>query len=696
MSFFDDAKIMEQLKKDFVDEITFMLESCEESYLKLEQPELRAEEIDKIFRLAHSIKGSGAALGFTDLATFAHLVEDCLSLLRDNISLIESDIISLLLKTSDALKEKIENIKTNDERPWIVDDLREELKVVIHHIEQETGVVKVKTPPTAEQEAALEAAAQAPYDPFANEAIPDPTPPVQEAAPVVEAPPVAEAQSEIPTETPEVQATLTQAAELPIAPEAAPVPEASMWKDLASDTQKSLPPKPASKPAPAPVAAAAAPAQKPKDSHGAPSGGSSSVKIDTDRIDSILNIVGELVVIKSQLMNEAEKYMTDLNLNGIVSLMDKTIRDLQDQTLTMRMTPLKPLFTKLHKTVRDLSIKLGKPVEFKMAGDETELDRNMVELLGDPLLHILRNSIDHGIEPPETRQQKGKPEKGNIHIAATQTGGRVVIEITDDGGGLNRAKIIEKAKKNGIIPANQDPARMSDKEINAIIFAPGFSTAEQVTDLSGRGVGMDIVRSNIERLKGTIDITSEQNIGTTIAISLPLTTSITDGMLMELQDRYFIIPMNMIHELVNPQENSSIKLHVGQDVFNHRGKFLPMIDLRELLLNQRPGLLPTSPSGTKFANPEADVIVVVETGTRLLALRLEKIIGQVQVVLKPLGSTFDTTHGISGATILGNGKVALLLDPIGLSVYAIERANITHQTKSNQDAAAHEAGKSAA
>ena len=697
----EDEKILEQLKKDFVDEVAFYLEQCEESYLKLEQPELRTEEIGKIFRLAHSIKGSGAALGFADFSNFAHLVEDCLSILRDHVDLIQPEIVSLLLKTTDALKEKIENIRQEDDSPWLIDDLREELIRAIHQLESHAShpgtpapvaaapAPVAATPAPAAATPAPAAGALTEFDIDFSDPRFAPNPTLTAPAPTL-----VSKKKESPAETPApVAATPAPVATAePVSPLPPATKEPGIWKELADDTKKILA-SPDSAEKPSAVAEPmkgthkeptkeSGPREAPKDAahNTGQSQNSSSVKIETERIDSILNVVGELVVIKSQLMNQATRHLSDLKLNAVVSLMDKTIRDLQDKTLTMRMTPLKSLFLKLQRTARDLSTKLGKPLEFKVSGEETEIDRNMVELLGDPLLHICRNSIDHGLETPDGRKLRNKSERGVVHLSARQTGGRVVIQVSDDGGGLNAEKILDKAKKLKLVPDTQTLENMPEKTIHNIIFMPGFSTAEKITDVSGRGVGMDVVRSNIEKLRGSIEISSEFGVGTTITISLPLTTSITDGMLVEVGQNAFVIPMNTIHELVNADQSSSIRLHVGQNVLNHRGKFLPILSLRDLLIRQSKqapelGLNVQGNPPSAAAGPESidNVIIIVETGTRFIALRLEKILGQVQVVHKSLGPTFNTTRGISGATILGDGKVALVLDPIGLADYAKEQ-----------------------
>lgn len=376
---------------------------------------------------------------------------------------------------------------------------------------------------------------------------------------------------------------------------------------------------------------------------------SASVKIDTERIDAVLGVVGELVVLKSQLMNETQAYTSNLKLNAIVSLIEKSIRDLQDKALGMRMTPLKSLFIKTQRIARDLSVKLGKPVEFEMSGEETEIDRTMVELLGDPLMHLVRNALDHGIERPEQRAAAGKIGKGVIRLSAQQAGSRVIVKISDDGAGINEEKIIRKAMEKNLVPSTQDPHRLEPQQIYQLIFAPGFSTAEVVSDVSGRGVGMDVVKSNIDKLKGTIHIESQKGLGTTFIISVPLTTSITEGMQIQCAGQRYVLPLDGIRELIDFNGAAITINNTDREIFNARGSLLPVIDLDKVFHTQ------ASSSQTK-------TIIVVETNKGRIALKVEAVLGQVQVVLKAMGEFFSSAPGIAGAAILGDGKIALVLD----------------------------------
>lgn len=562
-----DKLFMEELQKDFLDEATFLIEQCEESYLKLEQPENRREELGKIFRLAHSMKGAGASVGFSDLSHFAHGIEDCLSILRVNTDLVTSEIISLLLRAGDALKLRVKMLKKKSNDLWVVSDLSTELKLTAQ---------KLGGKPTVSSENS--AAVVAPAD-------------------------VAVLKDKEPSE------------EIKKATNAAGAPAAQNRAQ------------------------------------------SNSVKVDTERIDSVLNMVGELVVIKSQLMNETRNNSGNAKLNDLVSHLDKSIRDLQERALGMRMTPLKNLFLKTQRIIRDLSIKLNKPVSFEMSGEETEIDRTMIELLSDPLMHIVRNALDHGIEKAESRKAIGKTANGTIKLVAQQTGSRVIVKISDDGAGISREKIIKKAIEKGLIIDGKNPTLMADEEVYQYIFAPGFSTAEHVSDVSGRGVGMDVVKTNIDQLRGTIEIKSEFGKGTSFIISVPLTTSITDGMQVVSAGHCYILPLDRIRELINSENEITTQLSPDQVMLNVRGKILPVIDLEKMLKR-----------GKEFVDVEtsnktaANTVIVVESNKGLVALRLHAVIGQVQVVLKPLGEYFSSSPAVAGAAIMGDGKVALVLD----------------------------------
>lgn len=574
---------LDEIKKDFLNEVTFDLDQAEESYLKLENPEQRDEELTKIFRLAHSLKGTGAAVGFLDLAGFAHVVEDFLAILRADTSLVSDEAISILLKAGDAFRTRIEMLKHDDTSPWHIDVLKSEVVNFTKLLDKQKSPTAVGEKPKTSKE-------DTSFDDFFKKAEPNTAPT-----------PLEKETSENTTSQPQLN--------------------------------------------------------KQKNSE------SSMVKIDAHRVDTVLNLVGELVVTKSQLMNHITNDMVDGKLSAIASLMDKIIRELQDKTLSMRMTPLKQLFIKTQRIVRDVSIKLNKDVHFEMTGEDTEIDRTLVEILSDPLMHMIRNAMDHGIESTEVRKKNGKPERGSIKLSASQEGGRVVVRIQDDGRGIDREKILSKALKNNLISANTDTAKMTDRQVFELLCAPGFSTAEVVTDLSGRGVGLDVVRSNIEKMRGTLEIQSTLGKGTTFVVSLPLTTSITEGILLEIGNNIYILPIGGVKEILSLEIKNIVPLSGGDLVLSHRDHVYPIIHLPCLLEN----------SCDKESINDESTVVLIEAGANIVGIIVDRVLGQTQVVLKSLGETFRNDKGIAGGAIMGDGRVALVLDPIGLCEHFEEK-----------------------
>ncbi len=377
---------------------------------------------------------------------------------------------------------------------------------------------------------------------------------------------------------------------------------------------------------------------------------SETVKVDTQKLDSLVNLVGELVIANA-LINE----FLGSNANGAnknISHLNKIVKEIQDEVMSMRMVPLKSTFQKMARLVRDVSSKMGKKVHLEISGEDTELDKTVTEEIGDPLVHIIRNSIDHGIEPNEERVAKGKPAEGLVRLDAFHRGGNIVIEIEDDGKGLCKERLLKKAIEKGLIEQN---ASLSDQQIYNLIFAAGFSTAEKVTDISGRGVGMDVVKKNVERLRGKVDISTVEGKGTKISIKLPLTLAIIDGMIVQVGAEKYIVPMLSIEESIRPKKDDiSTVLHRGE-LINVRGNLLPMVRLHNLY-NIKP----------KKTNPWEALILIVEGEGQRCGLLVDDLLGQQQIVIKSLGEQFRNIKGISGGAILGDGHIGLILDVGGI------------------------------
>ncbi|SFM30914.1 CheA signal transduction histidine kinase [Ectothiorhodospira mobilis] len=380
-----------------------------------------------------------------------------------------------------------------------------------------------------------------------------------------------------------------------------------------------------------------------------PGGGDSSIRVSVEKVDQLINLVGELVITHAMLAESASRLdpVAHENIFNGLSNLERNSRDLQQAVMSIRMMPISFVFNRFPRVVRDTAANLKKKVSLKLVGEETELDKGLIERLADPLNHLVRNSIDHGIESPEKRRAAGKSETGEITLRASHQGGNIVVEVADDGGGLNREKLLAKAAERGV-PVSENP---SDKEVWQLIFAPGFSTADQVTDISGRGVGMDVVRRNIEQMNGRVDIDSAPGQGTRITIRLPLTLAILDGMSVRLGEEIFILPLTAIRESIQPRPEQ-LKTVSGQGrVLQVGDEYLPLIHLQEVF-----------DLGTPPQRIEDSIIVLVDTGQGRAALVVEELLAQQQVVIKSLETNYRKVEGVSGATILGDGRVALILD----------------------------------
>ena len=383
------------------------------------------------------------------------------------------------------------------------------------------------------------------------------------------------------------------------------------------------------------------------------SGTETSIRVNTEKVDQLINQVGELVITQAMLMqisNDLDPSEYDVLLNRLTQL-ERNTRDLQESVMSIRMMPISFVFGRFPRVVRDLSSKLKKKIELRLVGDDTELDKGLVEQLSDPLTHLIRNSIDHGIEMPEERVAAGKPEMGIITLSAFYESGNVVINISDDGAGLNRKKILEKALERGLgVEAN-----ISDSDVYQLIFSAGFSTAEQVTDVSGRGVGMDVVKRNIHTMGGHVEIHSEAGVGSTISIRLPLTLAILDGMSISVAGQVYIIPLTFIAESLQPLPKDIKTIHGKGTVVKVRGEYIPLLALHRLFNID-----------TQINKASDGILVLLESNNKKIALLVDKLEGQQQVVVKSLETNFHAVPYIAGATIMGDGSVALILDVAGL------------------------------
>jgi two-component system, chemotaxis family, sensor kinase CheA len=377
--------------------------------------------------------------------------------------------------------------------------------------------------------------------------------------------------------------------------------------------------------------------------------GDSSIRVSVGKVDKMVNLVGELVITQAMLAETISKMDTESNeslISGLVQL-ERNTRDLQESVMSVRMMPINLVFSRFQRVVRDSAGKLNKKVQLKVVGEGTELDKGLIEKVSDPLTHLVRNSLDHGIETPEERIAKGKNPLGTITLKAAHQGGNIVIEVSDDGAGLNRERIIAKAREKGM-PVSDN---MSDADVWQIIFAPGFSTAAVVTDVSGRGVGMDVVKRNIEGIGGRVEIISQQGQGSAITIRLPLTLAILDGLSIAVGEQIYILPLSFISESLQPSPGDIKEISGQGQVVHVRGEYLPLMALHRLF-NVKP----------KFTDPMEGIIVLLEAEGKKAALLVDELVGQHQVVIKSLETNYRKVAGVSGATIMGDGRVALIID----------------------------------
>lgn len=607
-----DENIESDLLKEFFSESHEHLENIEQGALVLEDNPKHKETLDSIFRAFHSFKGAAGFLNLIPMNRLAHELESLLDLVREGKRDVSAAIIEVVLKGGDLLREYVVELQGQvngqTERAAII-------KPVAQLIHQVRGVI------------AMGNAAPAPAAaPVATPAVAAPTPA-----------PVAEAEKTTPVET---SATPTPAATAP----------AETSNVIAMPTARPEPvaveaPRPAARPTPAVEKSA----KGGEADHGAAKSSNGVVKVDTGKLDSLVDLVGEMVIAQSMVAQDPDlRALQCPRLSRNMTQLSHIVNDLQRTAMSMRMVPIRATFQKMNRLVRDLATKVEKQVELKLSGEDTELDRTIIDEIGDPLIHMVRNSVDHGIEKPEVRVANGKPAMGTLHMNAFHQGGNIVIQISDDGAGLNEERILAKAIEKGIINEKQ---QLSKKEIFGLIFAPGFSTADKVSDLSGRGVGMDVVRSNIEKLRGKVDIDSTPGKGAVFTIYLPLTLAIIDGLIIAVGEEHYILPTLSVKESFRPHPDMISTVHERGEMVNVRGHLSPLLRLYELF-----GIKP------KSTNAEDGIIIVIESGNQQRCLLVDDLVGKQEVVIKSLGDAFKRNRALSGASILGDGRVGLILD----------------------------------
>jgi two-component system chemotaxis sensor kinase CheA len=649
---------MSQFYQVFFEESAELLGEMERLLLELDVDAPGKDELNAIFRTAHSIKGGAGTFGFNEITETTHILESLLDKLRNDQLQLKSEMVDVFLKAVDVLKMQLAGRQFDSEvDAQAVTDICKRLHQLADGkpaapagVASVAAVAKVAAAPAV---AAVKAPAVA--------AVKAPAASAPAAAPRASAPPPAAADPAPIDPSPEnLYAILTAdaphaAGETQGAAAEATIPAAAESYGFFAETAPQAPASPGEEPrkAAGDTTADAAPKTGRRASDRGETPEASSIRVGVEKVDQLINLVGELVITQAMLAQTASRVdpvLYESLLNGMATL-ERNTRDLQESVMSIRMMPISFVFSRFPRVVRDLAAKLNKQVELKTVGEGTELDKGLIEKIADPLNHLVRNSLDHGVETPDKRIAAGKDPKGTITLRAFHQGGNIIVEVADDGAGLSRARILAKARERGLAVSDE----MSDQDVWQMIFEPGFSTAEVVTDVSGRGVGMDVVRRNIRGMGGSVEISSALGVGSCIRIRLPLTLAILDGMSVAVGDEIFIIPLTYIIESLQPAPDD-IKSISGQgSVVQVRGEYLPVVALHEKFK-----LKP------KVADMSKGIMVILESEGAKTALYVDELVGQHQVVIKSLETNYRKAPGISGATIMGDGKVALILDVAAL------------------------------
>ncbi|HBH39952.1 MAG TPA: chemotaxis protein CheA [Curvibacter sp.] len=692
-----DAFDLTQFYQIFFEEAGENLDQMEQMLLNLNLETADDEELNGIFRCAHSVKGGAATFGFSDVAELTHQMESLLDKLRRHELQPNPLMVDVLLESADASRMLLARHQSGDssEPPSTVDLVRRisELAAGGMPAAAPTPLAPapapvVAAPPPAHVTAPATSAKPGPRQieiqmgPLERldqvDGVKDLFRDIAGLGEITEVPSgrpdtrifrvttsssnddlldlfafhVAREQVRIVEQAAPTQAAATAWVDRQDPPPGAPVapapgfgffegapgsPQGGVAMPTASEAAPVLPKAGPAKAAASPVAA------QPE---------AATIRVAINKVDQLINLVGELVITQAMLAQNSRALDPTANqqlLAGLADL-DRNTRDLQESVMSIRMIPMSIVFSRFPRMLRDLASKLGKKVEFVTQGEATELDKGLVEKITDPLTHLVRNSCDHGIEMPADRIKAGKPETGTITLSAAHQGGSIVIEVRDDGRGLNREKILRKAKERGLDVSDQ----MSDADVWQLIFAPGFSTADVVTDVSGRGVGMDVVKKNIAALNGTVEIDSSEGYGMRVSVRLPLTLAIMDGMSVGVGDEVYILPLSSVVESFQVKDDAVNTVAQGSRLVKVRDEYMPVIELEKVFQVPRDDA------------KSSDIMVVVEAEGSRVALLVDELLGQQQVVVKNLETNYRKVQNVSGATILGDGKVALILDTSAL------------------------------
>ncbi|WP_148805870.1 chemotaxis protein CheW [Campylobacter concisus] len=626
---------MKEIMEDFLIEAFELIEQIDHDLVELEANPEDLELLNRIFRVAHTVKGSSSFLNFDVLTELTHHMEDVLNKARKGELKITPDIMDVVLESVDMMKGLLESIRDNGSDAAAGIDIKNICASLTQISEGEAPSVAPEAPAAPAPEPVKE---------------PEPVAPAEEAAPEVS------------------DAELSKLSDSEVEAEIERLLKVRKAEDQARRASKGIAPKspeeiaPAASAAPAPVPKPAPSRERDADKK-VPAASSSSavaqeqtIRVEVKRLDHLMNLIGELVLGKNRLLKiyddveeryEGEKFLEELN--QVVSSLSLVTTDIQLAVMKTRMLPIAKVFNKFPRMIRDLSRELGKQIDLEISGEETELDKSIVEEIGDPLVHIIRNSCDHGIEDPETRKAMGKPEKGLVQLKAYNEGNHIVVEIVDDGKGLDADMLKAKSIEKGIITEREADA-MSEKEAFGLIFKPGFSTAAKVTNVSGRGVGMDVVKTNIEKLNGIIDIESEVGKGTVMKLKIPLTLAIIQSLLVGTQEEFYAIPLASVLETVRVPIDDIYTID-GKNVLRLRDEVLSLVRLSDVFGVNK-----------VFDGGDQTYVVIIGVAEAKLGIIVDTLVGQEEIVIKSMGDYLQNIPGIAGATIRGDGRVTLIID----------------------------------
>ncbi|EQD88370.1 histidine kinase-, DNA gyrase B-, and HSP90-like ATPase family protein [Helicobacter pylori SouthAfrica50] len=639
---------LQEIMEDFLIEAFEMNEQLDQDLVELEHNPEDLDLLNRIFRVAHTIKGSSSFLNLNILTHLTHNMEDVLNRARKGEIKITPDIMDVVLRSIDLMKTLLVTIRDtgSDTNNGKENEIEEAVKQLQAITSQNTEGVK-------ETLGSKEAPNQENKQEAKEETKENKTPTAQNLAsdnPLADEPDLDYTNMSAEEVEAEIERLLNKRQEADKERRAQKKQEAKPEATPTKETPKTETPK-------APKTETKAKAKTDSDENKAPSiGVEQTVRVDVRRLDHLMNLIGELVLGKNRLIRiysdveeryDGEKFLEELN--QVVSSISAVTTDLQLAVMKTRMQPVGKVFNKFPRMVRDLSRELGKSIELIIEGEETELDKSIVEEIGDPLIHIIRNSCDHGIEPLEERKRLNKPETGKVQLSAYNEGNHIVIKISDDGKGLDPAMLKEKAVEKGVI-SERDAESMSDREAFNLIFKPGFSTAKTVSNVSGRGVGMDVVKTNIEKLNGIIEIDSEVGVGTTQKLKIPLTLAIIQALLVGVQEEYYAIPLSSVLETVRISQDEIYTVD-GKSVLRLRDEVLSLVRLSDIF------------KVDAILESNSDVyVVIIGLADQKIGVIVDYLIGQEEVVIKSLGYYLKNTRGIAGATVRGDGKITLIVD----------------------------------